>query len=53
MDICLPEVHPEDDPWSDILGTVGAQFLGPDDMGKNEGSLGVPPLVKDPLPFLH
>ena len=47
----LPEVHPPRYPGMDILGPTDAQRLRENDVRKNMVSLGVPTLVKYPLPL--
>ena len=47
----LSEVHAPGDPCRDLLGPTDAQRLSQHDMGKDEGSLGVPTPLDYPLPF--
>ena len=47
----LLEVQLSIDHCSYLPGLVGAQCLSQDHMGKEEGSLGIPLLVKHPLPL--
>ena len=51
METPLPEVHPPDDPYPDLLGPADTQHLREDNVVKYEGPLGVPDPPKYPLPF--
>ena len=51
METPLSEVHAPGDPGPDLSGPVDAQRLRKNDVGKDEGSLGVPTPVKNPPPF--
>ena len=51
METPLPEVHPPDDPDPDLLCPADAQRLRKNNVGKDEGFLGVPTRAKNPLPF--
>ena len=47
----LPDVHVPRDPGPDLSGLAEAQRLSENDVGKDEGSLGVPTPIKNPPPF--
>ena len=47
----LLEVHLLSQPGPDLLGPMNAQRLRKNDVGKDEGSLGVPTPAENPLPF--
>ena len=47
----LPEVHTTVDPCSDLFGPTDFQHLCEDDVGKDEGYLGVPGPTEYPPPF--
>ena len=52
MENTIPEVHPPGDPGSDISVPVDTQCLCEENMGKDEGPIGVQGLPEYPLPFL-
>ena len=47
----LPEVHVPGDPCPDLSGPADAQRLCKDDVGEDEGYLGVPTPTEKPPPF--
>ena len=51
METPLPEFHLPGDPLQDLLGPKETQCLCEDDVGKDEGPLGVPGPPDYPLPF--